>query len=246
MKAVLKKFSFPLLVMLTACIAFAFKHKGEEKNDINGAWHLQNDGEKEVLLFSDGYFSHTSYSIAKKTFIQTNGGPFEVTGEVLTILKEFDTGERELVGQQMKYTIAITDGQLTMDRGGKKTIWKRLDDGKDNLAGAWKITARKQNGIITQIHQMGTRKTVKILTGTRFQWAAINPGTKEFSGTGGGTYTFKDGKYTENIEFFSRDSSRVGASLSFDGKLENGEWHHSGKSSKGDDIYEVWGRVAGK
>jgi hypothetical protein len=73
--------------------------------------------------------------------------------------------------------------------------------------------------------------------------AAINPETKEFFGTGGGTYTFKSGKYTENIEFFSRDSSRVGASLSFDGKLNNGEWHQSGLSSKGDSIYEVWSRV---
>ncbi len=85
--------------------------------------------------------------------------------------------------------------------------------------------------------------TVKTLTDTRFQWAAINPETKEFFGTGGGTYTFKNGKYTGNIEFFSRDSSRVGASLFFDGKLNNGQWHHSGLSSKGDSIYEVWSRV---
>jgi hypothetical protein len=61
-------------------------------------------------------------------------------------------------------------------------------------------------------------------------------------GTGGGTYTFANGKYTEHIEFFSRDSSRVGAALTFDGKLENGDWHHSGLSSKGDPIYEVWSR----
>ena len=52
-----------------------------------------------------------------------------------------------------------------------------------------------------------------------------------------------NGKYTEHIEFFSRDSSRVGASLRFDGKLENGEWHHSGLSSTGEKIYETWGRV---
>ena len=92
------------------------------------------------------------------------------------------------------------------------------------------------------IHQSGTRKTIKILSSTRFQWAAIDPGTKQFMGTGGGTYSFENGKYTENIEFFSRDSSRVGQSLTFDGKLENGEWHHSGFSSRGDAIYEVWSR----
>lgn len=82
-----------------------------------------------------------------------------------------------------------------------------------------------------------------MLTGNRFQWFAINPETKEFFGTGGGTYSFENGKYTENILFFSRDNSRVGAHLTFDGKIEDGNWHHSGLSSKGDAIYEIWGRV---
>src|SRR5699024_10178010 len=109
--------------------------------------------------------------------------------------------------------------------------------------GDWRITGRMQDGKVQAIHQSGTRKTVKILSGTRFQWAAIDPGTKEFFGTGGGTYTFRNGKYTENIEFFSRDSSRVGASLTFDGKIESDGWHHSGLSSRGDKIYEVWNKT---
>jgi hypothetical protein len=83
---------------------------------------------------------------------------------------------------------------------------------------------------------------MKILSGTRFQWIAYNIETKEFFGTGGGTYTTVDGKYTENIAFFSRDNSRVGASLQFDFTLENGEWHHKGLSSKGDPIHEIWTR----
>jgi hypothetical protein len=86
----------------------------------------------------------------------------------------------------------------------------------------------------------GARRTMKILSGTRFQWIAYNTETKEFSGTGGGTYTTVNGKYTENIEFFSRDNSRVGASLTFDFSLEDGAWRHSGRSSKGDPINEVW------
>ena len=28
-----------------------------------------------------------------------------------------------------------------------------------------------------------------------------------------------------------------------DGQLENRAWHHSGQSSKGDPIYEIWSRV---
>jgi hypothetical protein len=96
---------------------------------------------------------------------------------------------------------------------------------------------------VVPIHRTGTRKTLKILSGTRFQWAAIDPGTKEFFGTGGGTYQFANGKYMEHIEFFSKDNNRIGATLAFDGKLENGDWHHSGLSSKGEKIYEIWSRV---
>ena len=156
---------------------------------------------------------------------------------------EFDTRQKDEIGKTITYNFSIENDKLFLDINGKKETWKQLDKGTENLAGTWRITARKQDEKVVPIHQTGPRKTVKILTGTRFQWAAINPQTKEFFGTGGGTYTFKNGKYTENIEFFSRDSSRVGSSLSFDGKLNNGEWHHSGLSSKGDSIYEVWSRV---
>jgi hypothetical protein len=118
---------------------------------------------------------------------------------------------------------------------------KRVDDGKGQLAGNWRITSRKQGETMNEI-PLRPRRTLKLLTGTRFQWMAINIESGEFSGTGGGTYTFVNGKYTENIEFFSRDSSRVGVSLTFDGKVENGHWHHSGLSSKGDPIQEIWSK----
>ena len=88
----------------------------------------------------------------------------------------------------------------------------------------------------------GARKTMKILSGTRFQWIAYNNETKEFFGTGGGTYTTANDKYTESIEFFSRDSSRVGAKLEFDFSLIEGDWRHRGKSSKGDPIDEIWSK----
>ena len=59
-------------------------------------------------------------------------------------------------------------------------------------------------------------------------------------GTGGGTYTTTNGVYSENIEFFSRDDSKVGLSLKFNYKLINNEWHHNGFSSEGDVINETW------
>jgi hypothetical protein len=59
-------------------------------------------------------------------------------------------------------------------------------------------------------------------------------------GTGGGTYTTADGTYTENIEFFSRDDSKAGLSLNFNYELIDGNWNHTGLSSKGKPIHEIW------
>ena len=84
------------------------------------------------------------------------------------------------------------------------------------------------------------RKTMKLLSGKRFQWIAYNTETKQFMGTGGGTYTTKDGVYSENIEFFSRDNSKAGLKLQFDFEIIDDEWNHKGFSSKGDPLHEIW------
>ena len=214
-----------------------------ESNSLNGGWLFENNDHQQVLLFADNYFSHTAYNKKEKKFEFTRGGTYKLQNDQLLTMIEFDTRQKDEVGKTVTYNFSIDNDKLSLNINGRKETWEQIDKGNDNLAGTWRITARKQDEKVVPIHQTGPRKTVKILTGTRFQWAAINPETKEFFGTGGGTYTFKNGKYTEKIEFFSRDSSRVGASLSFDGKLNNGEWRHSGLSSKGDSIYEIWSRV---
>ncbi len=135
--------------------------------------------------------------------------------------------------------MSLSQQTLALTVNGATETYKRVDDSKSQLAGHWLITGRMNNGSMQTITP-GARRTIKLLTGTRFQWIAINVETKEFFGTGGGSYTFVNGKYTENIEFFSRDSTRVGASLSFDGKVEGNNWHHSGLSSRGEPIHEIW------
>lgn len=230
-------------------MSFIFlSNRGLKKSEVmadqlQGSWMHQSGGDEQVLLFIDGYNTHTVYSKSGKKFIETRGGTYNITGNKLNIAYEFDTRDKEQTGQSRTYNFSTKNNELTIDVNGKSLAYKRIDDGAAPLAGLWSITGRMQDGKVAPIHRTGTRKTIKILSGTRFQWAAIDPGTKQFSGTGGGTYEFANGKYTEHIEFFSRDSSRVGASLSFDGKLENGEWHHSGLSSKGDKIYEIWSRT---
>jgi hypothetical protein len=243
MKTTNKAFILALLLLTYVTISGFYFSTDADKNTLTGAWQLQSNDHEEVLLFADNYFSHTAYSKKNKKFEFTRGGTCELKQDKAAVTIEFDTRQKDEVGKTLTYDISLQDSKLVLNINGKNETWRQLDKGTDNLSGTWRITARKQEGEVVPIHQTGTRKTVKILTATRFQWAAINPGTKEFFGTGGGSYTFNNGKYTENIEFFSRDSSRVGASLTFDGSLKNGDWHHSGLSSKGDSIYEVWSRI---
>lgn len=206
---------------------------------LSGAWHLLQGSTEQVLIFQDGYFSHTVFDKANKKFTGSYGGIYKTDGNTLKLVIEFDTRSTDGIGKEKTFSHTVADKQLLADINGTKEQWLGIDDGKDNLAGVWRITGRMVDGKINEIPRRD-RKTLKILSGTRFQWMAINPATKEFFGTGGGTYTFKEGKYTEHIEFFSRDNSRVGASLTFDGTVKDGVWNHSGKSSKGDPIHEIW------
>jgi hypothetical protein len=229
-------------LLLLAVYSFTSAENGAP-DTLTGAWMDTEDGNESVLLFADGYVTHTVYNKAKKQFMHTRGGPYTLNNGTFSVLLEFDTESKDRIGQRLNGSVEVKGDNLKINLGNDSETWKRIDAGQAPLAGVWHITHRMQNDSLTRIHQTGPRKTIKILTGTRFQWAAINPETKEFSGTGGGTYTFANGKYTEHLEFFSRDSSRVGAALSFDDRLENGAWHHTGLSSRGDKIYEVWGRV---
>jgi hypothetical protein len=208
-----------------------------------GAWTASDGAEQTTYIFAGKYFAATRYSVADKKFTGTWGGSFRSEKGQLILNQEFNTLEPEKIGAEI-----ILDSKLSKNKwsigvaGGPKTEFTRVDDGKPGaLSGAWLITGRMVNGKATQ-NTPGVRRTMKILSGTRFQWIAYNVETKEFFGTGGGTYTTIDGKYTENIEFFSRDNSRVGASLNFDFSIEEGRWRHKGMSSKGELIDEYWSK----
>jgi hypothetical protein len=204
-----------------------------------GAWEaiLPGDSIRSVVIITDGYQVATQYTTDGR-FKSTNGGSWSLEGDQMTEVVEFDTENPDRVGSEVTFTINLTDETLSVPDG---PTWTRIDDGTPGaLNGAWLMSGRKRDGEIQSRDTNRPRKTMKILSGTRFQWIAYNTETKQFSGTGGGTYTTEDGKYTENIEFFSRDDSRVGASLEFDYELIDGAWHHSGLSSRGQPLYEIW------
>ena len=206
-----------------------------------GAWRLQERAE-HVLIVTEGYWSRTVFDREARQFVRTFGGTCWVSGEHVEGKIEFDSQDRTRVGEFFRTTVSVSGDILRMPReGGGEEVWERIDRGDQSLAGTWRITGRVVDGTFSEM-PLRARRTLKILSGTRFQWVAINVETGEFSGTGGGTYTFENGRYTENIEFFSRDNSRVGAQLAFEGEVSGDTWRHRGRSSRGDPIDETWER----
>jgi hypothetical protein len=233
------------LIFSTVLIGISIASTAQIKSsDLTGAWQTGTDT-VITRIFTEKFFIYAAYNLKSKLFMGTAGGRWKIDKGALSETYEFNTRFPELVGKTSAIPIVLkNDNQLVSSTGGyagkSSRLWSRLDNGSPGrLAGAWLITGRMNDGVF---HTMapGARRTMKILSGTRFQWIAYNIEANEFFGTGGGTYTTENGKYTENIEFFSRDNNRVGASLKFDYSLENGDWHHQGISSKGDAIHEIW------
>ena len=209
-----------------------------------GAWernHVSENGTdmKSIVIFSDGFQAISTYESKTGKFIYSNGGTWKLEGNNMTEIVEFDTKNSERVGSEVKFQININNNSLSII--GSEMEFKKIDDGSPgNLSGAWLMSGRVRNGQKQLRDTNRPRKTMKILSGTRFQWIAYNTETKKFMGTGGGTYTTKNGNYNENIEFFSRDNSKSGLKLKFDYEIIDNQWNHKGFSSKGDPLHEIW------
>lgn len=251
-------------LLLMGFTALPSEHKAEapitqavmQAAELEGAWRLSSStGQKKkatqgataIKIMEDGYFSVAFYDKAGKEFLGTYGGTYSVKDGKLTERYEFNTFDSTVVGTAATGTYTLRDGNMQvkgLKNAGAPNTWEKVQEGTTGspLAGAWRISARLDRDGQMSPMRPGPRKTIKMLSGNRFQWIAFNSETAGFFGTGGGTYTVENGKYTENIEFFSRDSSRVGQQLTFDYDIKNGDWHHSGLSSTGNRVSEVWQR----
>ena len=196
---------------------------------------------KLSMIIAEGYMSMAAFHPGTGEFLATLGGSWNADWENFSITYEYDSTDSTQVGNTRVMPYEIT-GRVLIFNNDK--IWTRIDDGTPGaLAGAWEITGRKRDGVMQDLSSRrdGPRKTMKILSGTRFQWIAFDVDKKKFIATGGGRYTTgKNGLYVEKIRYFSRDASRVGRSLSFDYKLFKGDWIHKGQNSRGEQIHEVW------
>lgn len=226
-----------IITLLLLCASLSI-----QSQNLEGGWQSGSDENYIAMIVAGKYFSAAVYNKKTGSYIGTCGGSWRIEKNQFIETHEFNTMHPEWIGTEQKSEVTLKGKKLTFKTKEKTEEFTRLDDGTPGaLSGAWLITGRVTDEG-EQKRTPGARRTMKILSGTRFQWIAYNVDTKEFFGTGGGTYKTIDGKYTETIEVFSRDNSRVGANLDFDYSIKDGDWYHSGKSSKGDPINEIWSK----
>ncbi len=207
-----------------------------------GVYISDTDNMRRELKIDDGYMVYSEYRQSPPKFIRTLGGFLrveEAAGKRLVVLLEFNSNYEKDSLRMLSIPMEIDGKNLVLDWTSKMTF-EPLEKKEQDLDGAWLFATRGPDEGQERRGEENPRKTLKFLQDDRFQWIAYNTDTFEFFGTGGGSFSSEDGKYTEIIDFFSRDDSRVGATLDFDYEIKDGDWHHTGQNSKGEPLYEIW------
>jgi hypothetical protein len=229
-------FSIASLLLLSS-----LKTKNIDTKDIVGAWGYGPAEQRTVMINTDKVFSVATYDVPSKKFISSYGGTWRIEGNKLIKTIEWNSKDSTQVGKEIPEDVQLSGNKMI---GQNKETWNRLDNGKPGaLMGAWVITGNYRNDSAQKrANPFYPRRTMKVLSGKYFHWVAYNVATKDFQNAGGGTYTTNNGKYTENIEFFTKTSESVGKTLVFDYSFVNGDWRHKGQKSTGGLMDECWSK----
>lgn len=229
----MKKLVFILLILPLISLG--------QQASIKGAWGLENSFGQTVLLVTDQVFSLTQYDFIDKKFISAEGGTWRSEGKDIWLAYDWSSKDTSKVGKEIKVSISISSDRLNL--GLVDQPLTKLDQGKPGaLQGEWIISGNYTNDVVSKRSSpFFPRRTMKILTGNHFQWIAFNVKTKEFFGTGGGTYTTTaEGKYAESIQFFTKAVTSIGKRVEFDYSFQDGDWRHKGQKSTGGPLDECW------
>jgi hypothetical protein len=191
------------------------------------------------LKIKANYLTYSIYESAPPHFIKTLGGFYEIKNDSLKVQLEFNSDASNDKASSWSVPYSLQGDQLTL-KTDIDLVFSQTPPLPQDLDGLWLFAARGPDKGQDRRGGSSPRKTLKFLMDGHFQWIAYNTDTMEFFGTGGGLYSAKDGIYTENIKYFSRDDARVGASLEFEYRIDGHDWHHTGKNSKGEPLYEIW------
>jgi hypothetical protein len=241
----MKNLLFPLTIMFLSTALMA-------QNTLQGSWKLVSVNgkniEKEeatVKIYDKAFFAFGAYHPETNEFLYAGCGTYSFEAKNYSENLQIYTRNEEALGKEQPYDLKLQGNRMTLkaEMHGKSVeeIWEKADANSSALTGLWRISGRLVDDEMRNM-PLGDRKTLKILSGNHYQWIAFNSATGVLSGTGGGMYSVKDGKYIEHIRFMSRNNELAakGLDLHFDFEVKEGNWHHVGFSTVGNPINEVW------
>jgi len=219
--------------------------QGQSTNNIMGAWGKEENNVKTLVIFTDNIISVASYSLVDKKFNFSWGGTYSFKNKNLQLSYEWNSQDSLLVNTTADLSFVLKkNGHLSL--GKLLTDLKRLDEGvSGDLFGAWIISGNYSNDVVSRrANPFLPRRTMKIISGKYFQWVSYNVVTRKFFDAGGGTQSSVNGKYIENIEYFTKTAQSVGKSVEFSYSVLEGDWRHKGQKSTGGPLDECWTKRA--
>lgn len=88
-----------------------------------GAWEFKSADKQIVLLYKDGYFTHTEFTPTE--FLHSWGGVATTHSGKLEISLEFNSANSEKVGKDVAYSFLIDNGELQITEDGISTKYKK-------------------------------------------------------------------------------------------------------------------------
>ncbi|MEO9892468.1 hypothetical protein [Aurantibacter sp.] len=234
-KNTLRNLKFLLFI---CCTAFGLSTEAQIKS---GVYISDLDNVIHELKITNNYMVHSIYEKSPSRFIKTEGGSYTIKGSELNVKLEFNSNFEGDNIKSLHIPFTVKNQQLILGTN-PRLLFDKSKTTTQELDGQWLFATRGPDTGQERRGEQSARKTLKFLIDGRFQWIAYNTETFKFHGTGGGSFISKNGNYTEKIEFFSKDNSRVGATLNFQYEIKNNDWHHTGKNSKGEPLYEIWSK----
>lgn len=234
----MKQYKFSQLCVFTFFVLLTYSINAQISS---GVYFAQEENLRHELKVANGYLTHTVFRTNPAEFIKTTGGFYKSDGEKLMVNLEFNS-DFEKDGRKTMEIPYSKNGDTIVLQMNSDLSFEKQESMEQDLDGQWLFATRGPDTGQDRRGEENPRKTLKFLIDGRFQWIAYQTETMAFSGTGGGSFTSVDGIYTENIEFFSRDNARVGASLEFNYEIKGDDWHHTGQNSRGEPMYEIWSK----
>ncbi len=231
-----------LTILFSLLVLTSFNNPSQDTPTslLTGAWSVGGPENQTIAIFTGNVFAIANYNFTDKKFISSFGGTWKMEGHQLIRKIEWHSKDSSTVGTEIFNEVQLSANNLLIKSANES--FNRMDNGTPGeLAGAWIITGNFINNKASKrANPFYPRRTMKVLSGKYFHWIAYNVATKQFLNAGGGTYTTANGKYTENITFFTKTAESVGKSLVFDYSFIEGDWRHQGQKSTGGEMDECW------